>query len=95
MKDRSTRTVAGGTPAYNPRWHGCRDVPVMLTICESMIRCAIDRRESRGAQWRLDYRDPDPALGKVNFVTRKVDGEMQITTAPLPEMPAHLAELFD
>ena len=67
----------------------------MLTICESMIRCAIERRESRGAQWRLDYRDPDPALGKVNFVTRKVDGEMQITTAPLPEMPAHLAELFD
>ena len=95
LKDRSTRTVAGGTPAYNPRWHGCRDVPVMLTICESMIRCAIDRRESRGAQWRLDYRDPDPALGKVNFVTKKVDGAMQITTAPLPEMPARLAELFD
>ena len=68
---------------------------MMLTICESMIRCAIDRRESRGAQWRLDYRDPDPALGKVNFVTKKVDGAMQITTAPLPEMPARLAELFD
>ena len=95
LKDRVTRTVATGTAAYNPRWHGCRDVPTMLTICESMIRCALDRRESRGAQWRLDYRDPDPALGKVNFVTRKVDGEMQITTAPLPEMPAHLAELFD
>ena len=95
LKERATRTVATGTLAYNPRWHGCRDVSVMLTICESMIRCAIERRESRGAQWRLDYRDPDPALGKVNFVTRKIDGEMQITTAPLPEMPAHLAELFD
>ena len=95
LKERAERTVATGTPAYNPRWHGCREVPVMLTICESMIRCAIDRRESRGAQWRLDYRDPDPALGKANFVTKKEDGEMQITTTPLPEMPARLAELFD
>jgi succinate dehydrogenase / fumarate reductase flavoprotein subunit len=95
LKERAERTVATGTPAYNPRWHGCREVPVMLTICESMIRCAIDRRESRGAQWRLDYRDPDPALGKVNFVTKKEDGGMQLATAPVPEMPARLAELFD
>lgn len=95
LKERAERTVATGTPAYNPRWHGCREVPVMLTICESMIRCALERRESRGAQWRLDYRDPDPALGEVNFVTKRVDGEMQIVAAPLPEMPARLAELFD
>jgi succinate dehydrogenase / fumarate reductase flavoprotein subunit len=78
---------------YNPAWHTARDDHFMLTICESIVRSAILRRESRGAHWRSDYPDQDSELGKVNVVTRKVRGEMEICTTPLEPMPAELLAL--
>ena len=55
---------------------------------------AIERRESRGAQFREDFPNKDEALGKVNMVVRKAaDGSMQIRRDPHPPMPAELQRI--
>jgi len=59
-----------------------------------VTRSAIERRESRGAQFREDFPNKDDALGKVNIVVRKAaDGSMQIRRDPLPTMPAELQRI--
>ena len=66
----------------------------MLTIAEAIVRAAIERRESRGAHWRLDYLEKDPALGRVNFIAYNDAGRVKLKTRPVPEMPPELAKLF-
>ncbi len=48
------------------------------------------RRESRGAQQRSDYLEPDPALN-LNFVVRlNGNGEQELSTVPVPPIPEEL-----
>jgi succinate dehydrogenase / fumarate reductase flavoprotein subunit len=94
LQRRATRVRAGGSTAYNPGWHACFDVQNMLTLAESIVRCAIERRESRGAHWRTDYPKPDPELGRKNFIARCENGAMSISTAPIPAPPPELAALL-
>ena len=62
--------------------------PLHAEHSEVIVRCALERKESRGAQWRLDFPDPDADWGKKNLIaTKDADGSVQITTRPLPEMP--------
>ena len=58
------------------------------------MRAALNRKESRGGHSRVDYPQYDPKLEKLNIVIRKKQSEMEVVTAPLPEMPAELKELF-
>jgi succinate dehydrogenase / fumarate reductase, flavoprotein subunit len=83
-----------GTRLYNPGWHTARDIRYMLKVSEIIVRCALERKESRGAQWRTDYPDPDPAWGKQNLIATRDGDAVTITTRPVPEMPAELAALF-
>jgi succinate dehydrogenase / fumarate reductase flavoprotein subunit len=94
LRQRSARIRVPGTRKYNPGWHTARDLWFMLTIAEAIVRAAIERRESRGAHWRLDYLDRDPALGGVNFIAYNDGGRVKLKTRPVPEMPAELATLF-
>jgi succinate dehydrogenase / fumarate reductase flavoprotein subunit len=56
----------------------------------------LERTERRGAQWRLDYDGPDEELGKINLIAMKdLQGEVDIEKREIPEMPGHLAELFE
>ena len=71
LRERSPRMRVSGGRVLNPGWQTCRDVGFMLTLSEAIVRCALERRESRGAQWRFDYPEKDEALGAVNFVARK------------------------
>jgi succinate dehydrogenase / fumarate reductase flavoprotein subunit len=84
-----------GSRLYNPGWHTARDVQNMLKVSEIIVRCALERRESRGAQWRLDYPDPDPEWGKVMLIATRDGEEVKIGTSPVEEMPAELAGLFE
>jgi succinate dehydrogenase / fumarate reductase flavoprotein subunit len=81
LRQRSARVHVPGSRKYNPGWHTARDLRFMLTIAEAIVRAAIDRRESRGAHWRLDYLEKDP-------------GHVKLKTRPVPEMPPELAKLF-
>jgi succinate dehydrogenase / fumarate reductase, flavoprotein subunit len=78
---------------FNPGWHTARDDLFMLTISEAILRTAAVRTESRGAHWRTDFPDKDPAQERVNYLARKVDGNMVIEARPIPPIPPELAEL--
>jgi succinate dehydrogenase / fumarate reductase flavoprotein subunit len=94
LRQRSARIRVPGSRKYNPGWHTARDLRFMLTIAEAIVRAAIERRESRGAHWRLDYLEKDPALGRVNFIAYNDGGRVKLKTRPVPEMPPELATLF-
>jgi succinate dehydrogenase / fumarate reductase flavoprotein subunit len=86
--------VAGGRD-FNPGWHAARDIRYMLRTSEIIVRCALARTESRGAQWRTDFPEKDAEWGKKNLVATKDGDQVKIFTTPLPEMPAHLAALLE
>jgi succinate dehydrogenase / fumarate reductase flavoprotein subunit len=95
LRERAKNLHIGGSLMFNPGWHSARDDLFMLTICEAILRCAIERRESRGAHWRLDYENKDPAQGTINFITYKSDGAMVVEGRPIPPLPRELAELLE
>jgi succinate dehydrogenase / fumarate reductase flavoprotein subunit len=94
IRERAERAAAPGGRAYNPGWHAVLDVQNMALLSEAIVRCAILRRESRGAHWRTDFPEADPELGKVNFIAQADGDTMRIDTAPVPEMPEELAAMF-
>jgi len=95
LKERAERVSVVGNRQYNPGWHLAMDLFSMLTVSEVVTRAAIERKESRGGHTREDYPGTDPALGKVNVVVRKRDGEIAITQENLPQMPEELRPLFE
>jgi succinate dehydrogenase / fumarate reductase flavoprotein subunit len=94
LRERLEQVRVPGSRRYNPGWHTARDLHFMLTIAEAIVRAALERKESRGAHWRLDYLDKDPALGRVNMVAYNDNGAVKIKTRPVPELPAELARLL-
>jgi succinate dehydrogenase / fumarate reductase flavoprotein subunit len=96
LRDRARRVGVGGHREYNPGWHAALDLPNLLLVSEAVTRAAIERRESRGGHFREDYPEKDAAFGKINIVLRKGrDGRMELTRAPIPEMPAELKEIIE
>jgi len=93
LQKRAAALHVGGSMLFNPGWHACRDVRFMLTMCEAIFRSAIERQESRGAHWRLDYPDQDPRWGTLNVVVSRDDGKMKATTRAVQQMPPDLTRL--
>ena len=87
MKRRAEGVRVPGNREYNPGWHTALDLHHLLSVSEMITRAAIERRESRGAQFREDCPDKDPALSKVSIVVRKgSDGRVVVTPVPLPPL---------
>jgi len=85
-----------GTRDFNPGWHTALDLKNLLTISEAITRAALERKESRGAQFREDYPEKDETLSKVNTIIRKTDdGSMEVRLEPLPEMPDYLRQIIE
>jgi succinate dehydrogenase / fumarate reductase flavoprotein subunit len=93
--ERAPRMRVGGSRILNPGWHTCRDVVNMLVISEAIVRSALERRESRGSQWRLDFPDPSEEQGRVNYVTYDGGDGMRIRALPRAPVPPHLQRLID
>ena len=95
LQKRAKTIKVAGDRYFNPGWHAARDVRFMLRTSEIIVRCALERKESRGAQWRLDFPDREDATwGKVNLIACKDGDRVKIVQRPLPEMPAELKALF-
>jgi succinate dehydrogenase / fumarate reductase flavoprotein subunit len=97
LSDRAQKVGVAGNREYNPGWHTALDLKNLLTVSEAVTRSAIERKESRGAQFRDDYPGKDDAQwGKVNIVLGKSpDGSMQLKREPIPPMPQHLKQVIE
>jgi len=93
LQERAKRMHATGSMLFNPGWHECRDVLFMLTLAEAIFRAAIERAESRGSHWRLDFPDQNPEWGRKNIIIAQENGRMAVRTRPVPQMPSELARL--
>ena len=96
LRERAARVHVDGNRAYNPGWHTAIDLKNLLTVSEAIARTALERKESRGAQFREDYPNKEERFSKVNTIaSRAADGSMQIRLEPLPEMPDHLKQVVE
>jgi succinate dehydrogenase / fumarate reductase flavoprotein subunit len=95
LKTRAARVRVEGSRLYNPGWHLARDLQCMMVCSEAIARCALLRRESRGAHSRLDFPKTDEALGKVNNFARREGEQMKVGSSPLPAMPADLRRIVE
>jgi succinate dehydrogenase / fumarate reductase flavoprotein subunit len=95
LQERAKNIRVDGGRVYNPGWHTSRDVQNMLKVSEIIVRCALERKESRGAQWRTDFPNPDPEWAKKMLIAKRDGDGVKISTTPVPEMPPELAQLFE
>jgi succinate dehydrogenase / fumarate reductase, flavoprotein subunit len=94
FKQRAARVPVDGSRLFNPGWHLARDLRSMLTAAEAVTRCALARKESRGAHSRIDFPEYDAEWAKKNNIIVKEDGEMNLRQQPVPEMPGELRQIM-
>ena len=96
LKERSEHVHVSGNIDFNPGWHTSLDLNNLLTVSEAITRAAIERKESRGGQYREDYPQKEAEFGKVNITIKKADdGSMQVARVPIPEMPEELKQIIE
>jgi succinate dehydrogenase / fumarate reductase flavoprotein subunit len=94
--ERADRADVTGHREFNPGWHTALDLKNLLTTSEAITLAALERKESRGAQFREDCPEKDDRFAKVNtMISRAADGSMQVRLEPLPAMPGHLKQLIE
>jgi succinate dehydrogenase / fumarate reductase flavoprotein subunit len=85
-----------GSRTFNPGWHLYWDLKNMLLIAEAVARAALQREESRGAHTRLDFPGTDnDHWVTLNSLARYVDGGVEVSTVPKPQMPGDLEALVE
>src|SRR3989454_780740 len=71
LKERANRSGIVGHREFNPGWHTALDLKNLLTVSEGITRAALERKESRGAQFREDYPNKEERFAKVNTMISK------------------------
>ncbi len=94
LRERAAKVKIGGNIQFNPGWHLALDLKNMLDVSEAVTLAALERQESRGGHTRDDYPDSEAAWAKVNVIVRDVNGRIELSRSPLPEMPPELAKLI-
>jgi succinate dehydrogenase / fumarate reductase, flavoprotein subunit len=96
LKARAAKVSVDGHREYNPGWHTAIDLDNLLTVSEAVARSAIERRESRGAQFREDFPDKSAECSTFNHIICKgPDGRMQLSRRPIPPLPAELKQVVE
>jgi succinate dehydrogenase / fumarate reductase flavoprotein subunit len=96
FRERAIRVRVEGNREYNPGWHTAMDLHNLLTVSEAIALAAVERKESRGAQFRADYPTKSEAFGRVHVIIRRgPDGAMQVSQEPVAEMPAELKQVIE
>jgi succinate dehydrogenase / fumarate reductase flavoprotein subunit len=93
---RKEKVSVPGNIEYNPGWHTALDLNNLLIVSEAITLSAIERKESRGAQFREDHPEKNPDWGKYNVVVRKgTNGEMMVERATIPEISGELKQVIE
>jgi succinate dehydrogenase / fumarate reductase flavoprotein subunit len=93
---RAAHVGVDGHREFNPGWHTALDLRNLLTVSEAVTRAAIERKESRGAQFREDYPGKSAEFGKVHTIVWKGEsGEMEIRREEIPEMREDLRRVIE
>ncbi len=96
LVERTEQVGVTGNRDFNPGWHTALDLKNLLIVSEAITRAALEREESRGAQFREDYPEKDERLARVNTVIAKnKEGAMEIRMEPRPEMPDYLKQVIE
>jgi succinate dehydrogenase / fumarate reductase flavoprotein subunit len=96
LKARAAKVSVAGHREYNPGWHTAIDLQNLLTVSEAVTLASIERKESRGAQFREDFAEKRDEYSKFNYIIRKqTDGRMGIERRPVPPIPAELAKVIE
>ncbi len=96
LRKRSENVKATGNIDFNPSWHTALDLHNLLNVSEAITLAAIERKESRGGQFRDDYPMKVEEFGKVNFtIVKDTNGEMKIERVPILELPAELKQIIE
>jgi succinate dehydrogenase / fumarate reductase, flavoprotein subunit len=96
LRNRAATCYVPGNVDFNPGWHTALDLKNLLIVSEAITRAALERKESRGGQYRDDYPRKDPEYAKFNFsLKQSPDGAMEISRVPIPEMPDELKKVIE
>jgi succinate dehydrogenase / fumarate reductase, flavoprotein subunit len=96
LRERAGRVGVSGNREFNPGWHTALDLENLLTVSEAVTRAALERKESRGAQFREDYPQKDAKFGNVNtIVWPGDDGGMGVRMETIPAMPGELRQIIE
>jgi succinate dehydrogenase / fumarate reductase flavoprotein subunit len=96
LKARAEKAGASGGREYNPGWHTAIDIQNLLTVSEAVTLSALQRKESRGAQFREDFPSKSEEYGKFNHVISKAgDGSMCVRRQPLVPMRGDLQQVVE
>jgi succinate dehydrogenase / fumarate reductase flavoprotein subunit len=96
FKERTREVSVFGHREFNPGWHTALDLRNLLIISEAITAAAIERKESRGAQFREDFPAKDDKFSKINtMISKGSDGSMKVRWEPLPEMPDYLKQVIE
>ncbi|MBI3280411.1 MAG: fumarate reductase/succinate dehydrogenase flavoprotein subunit [Acidobacteria bacterium] len=95
-KRRARQCSVCGHREYNNGWHTALDLSSLLTVAEAITRSALERKESRGAQFRDEYPAKDDRYGGFNVGVRKsAAGSMHIERLPLPPLRDDLKQIIE
>ncbi|HEY7162793.1 MAG TPA: FAD-binding protein, partial [Acidobacteriota bacterium] len=95
-RTRRDKVHVSGNIEYNPGWHTAIDLNNLLVVAEAITLSAIERKESRGAQFREDFQSKDPEWAKYNVVVRKgSDGKMIVERVKIPDIPGELKQVIE
>ena len=84
-----------GHREYNSGWHTALDLQNLIVVSEMVTRAALERKESRGAQFRDDYPTKSDAFSGFNIVLSKgASGEVRLRREPIPPMPDELKQII-
>jgi succinate dehydrogenase / fumarate reductase flavoprotein subunit len=96
LRERADRAGIGGNREYNNGWHTAIDLGNLLTVSAAIATAAIEREESRGAQFRDDYPAKSDEYSSFNIVLQKgADGAMTLTRVSIPPIPPELRQVIE
>ena len=96
LKQRASKTGVPGNREYNSGWHTALDLNNLLTVSEILTRAALERKESRGAQFRDDYPSKTDEWGKYNLRVQKgADGSVNIERVPVIPMTDEMKQVVE